>query len=99
MAKNFDLIELNIAEDLKELVKREVGKLMAKGSRGMEMEKTDFIALEKLTRAYTLLMADLRETVKAGFFEALPEEALEGLSNEKPQEKSARGRGRPKKVQ
>ena len=96
MSKTHDLIELNIAEDLKELVKREVVRLRNKP----ELDKTDFMALEKVTKAYSLLMSDLRESVKAGIFSDVPEEMLEGLvegNPGRPQEKSTRGRGRPKK--
>lgn len=90
MTKSHDLIELNIAEDLKELVKREVEKLKAK----KDLDKSDFMALEKITRSYALLMSDLRESVKAGLFGDLSDEELEGVQ---APEKSKRGRGRPKK--
>lgn len=94
MPKTHDLIEVSIAEDLKELIRREVTKLVNK----VEFDKNDFIALEKLTKTYSLIMSDLRETVKAGLFADLPDELLEGLvaDKTKPQEKSPRGRGKSK---
>lgn len=94
MAKKYDLIELSIAEDLKGLVKREVQRLKVKP----ELDKADFMALEKITRSYTLLMSDFRESVKANIFSDLSDEALEEYAEtDKPQEKSPRGRGRPRK--
>ena len=94
MTKSHDLIELSIAEDLKFLVRREVFRLKLKP----ELDKADFMALEKVTKAYSLLMSDLRESVKAGIFADLPDDVLEDTvgGNQAP-EKSKRGRGRPRK--
>lgn len=86
-----NLIELQIAEDIKEIVKREVLKL----KNSPELDKTSLMALEKVTKAYTMLMADLRENVKAGLFGKLDDAQLQAIDKSetaKQQGKSNRGR-------
>lgn len=84
-----------IAEDLKALVKRETEKLKRKS----ELEDSDFSRIEKLTRSYTLLMADLRETVKSKVFADLDEKELEKVAEHLNQvDQPKRGPGRPRKT-
>lgn len=81
-----NLIELQIAEDIKEIVKREVLKLK---NSPPGLDKESLMALEKVTKAYTMLMADLRENVKQGIFGKLDEEQLGSLDAERAEDREA----------
>ena len=70
-------IEQELSEDLKGLLRRGITELQ--GVSG-EFESADVVKLEKLTRIYSILMADLRETVKHGLFSALDDSELDDLS-------------------
>jgi hypothetical protein len=88
-----DLLELRIAEDIKRLVEQEVKRLVVKP----ELDKGDFAILEKLAKTYSMMMADFRESLKAGLFGQMGEQGLEELTKESPEpqsvsERSQRGR-------
>lgn len=71
------LIEQEISDDLKELLRRGIGELTAVAG---PFDSSDVIKLEKLTRVYSILMADLRETVKHGLLSSLDESGLDDLA-------------------
>jgi len=69
-------IEQEISDDLKRLLKRGIEEL--DGTEGFDA--SDIVKLEKLTRVYSILMADLRETVKHGLLTSLDDSELEDLA-------------------
>lgn len=82
------LVEFEIAEDLKDIVKREVEKLKKK----TVLEKDDLNALYNLSKTYTTLMSDLRETLKSGLLSYLTDDQLDKIK-----ESASRPRKAPSK--
>lgn len=79
MVKVIGFSELETAEDLKLVVATEARRLATKATRE-GLEAKDMVMLEKTTKAYTLLMADLREMQKSGLLKDLNVEDLEKLA-------------------
>lgn len=82
MIKLIAASELQIAEDLKDILARET-KALALAAKAGGLVKEDFMKLEKVTKSYTMLMADLRETVKSGILAHLEATELEKLAKER----------------
>lgn len=76
--KDNKLIEQELAEDLKGLLKAGIVQLQEKAVEGFDA--SDVVKLEKLTRVYSILMSDLRETVKHGLLGSLDDEELDDLA-------------------
>lgn len=75
------IVEQEIAEDLRGLLKRGIAEL--KGiSKSDPFETSEMVKLEKLTRIYSILMADTRETVKHGLLAGLSDEEIDELAEE-----------------
>ena len=69
-------IEQEIADDLKLLLQRGIAELKAT----QKFDASDVIKLEKFTRTYSILMADVRETVKHGLLSGLDDAELDELA-------------------
>lgn len=59
-----DLVELNIAEDIKMIIMREISLIKDK----VKLDPPDIIKLEKLAKTYSTMMGDLRENLKSGLY-------------------------------
>lgn len=70
-------LEEALAHDLKVLIKRAVDEL----KQVDEFEDKDIAKLEKLTRAYSTMMGDLRESIKHGTFGNKSDAELEQLTD------------------
>ena len=90
MSKVIGPVELQIAEALKTTIQREAQRLLEKG----DLEGPDFIKLEKITKAYTTLMAYPGETLKAGLFDHFTDTQLEELTGQGKQLVGGKKRGR-----
>lgn len=60
------LIELELADEIKYIARREI---LALKNTGSPLGKDEIAALERLTKVYTMLMSDHRENLKAGVFD------------------------------
>lgn len=69
-------IEQEIADDLKLLLQRGIAELKAT----KKFDASDVLKLEKFTRTYSILMADVRETVKHGLLSGLDDSELDELA-------------------
>lgn len=77
-AKKSEFIEEILADDLKLLLKRGIDQLKEVD----EFSEKDTVKLEKLTRVYSILMSDLRESVKNGIFGDKSENELKALAED-----------------
>jgi phage terminase small subunit len=71
-------MEQAIAEDIKEIVRREVALLKDKG----QLDGNDAVKLEKYAKIYSTLMSSHREDLKHGVFGNMSDEELESLLDE-----------------
>lgn len=78
MANDKKYLEQEIADDIKDILRREVTKLKNKE----KLEGNDPTNLEKYTKIYSILMGSHREDVKHGIFGQMSEEDLEKLLEE-----------------
>lgn len=58
------------------------------------LEPADYVKLEKVTKAYTMLMSDLRESLKAGLFDSFTKSELEEIASSGEQIPEGKQRGR-----
>lgn len=68
-------IEQEIAEDIKSILRTEVNKIKGKE----EVQGNDIVILEKLTKIYSIIMADHRENVKHGVYGDMEDDKLRRL--------------------
>ncbi len=72
------IVELRIAEDIKEIVAKEIDIIKSKDKR----DASDIMKLEKLSKTYANMMADLRENIKSGLYGKLSKESLDGVDQQ-----------------
>lgn len=70
--------EIQIADDIIAIVEQEVGRIKAKRGR----DPTDLIALEKLSKVYSIIASSNREDLKYGVLGRLSDKELEDLEGE-----------------
>lgn len=67
------LLDLRIHDDILEIVDEEVTRIRAAGD---ERTQADMLVLEKATKIFTMLQANLREAMKAGSFGNMSDDEL-----------------------
>jgi phage terminase small subunit len=77
MAKK--ILEQKIADDIKQILEREVAKL----KRKKDLEGHDAAHLEKYAKIYSIMTAAHREDMKSGAFGKMTDAELEELAGEK----------------
>ena len=70
-----DIVELNIAEDIKKIIMKEISLIRAKE----KLDPPDIIKLEKLAKTYATMMGDLRENIKSGLYGKLGNKSFAGF--------------------
>lgn len=67
------LLDIQVSDDILQIVNEEVTRIKAAGANRTER---DALILEKMTKIYSLIQANVRENVKAGMFGSMSDEDL-----------------------
>lgn len=67
------LLDVQVSDDILQIVNEEVTRIKAAGANRTER---DALILEKMTKIYSLIQANVRENVKAGMFGNMSDEDL-----------------------
>lgn len=67
------LLDIQVSDDILQIVNEEVTRIKEAGANRTER---DALILEKMTKIYSLIQANVRENVKAGMFGNMSDEDL-----------------------
>lgn len=80
------VIEIQIGEGIKEILDEEIRRLKRSQAEEGTLGSGGIVALEKLTKIFTMVSADHRENIKHGVYGDLSEKSLNELNEDESTE-------------